>query len=65
MVNGTRRFSAGSLPIRRHVLIRGDAIPFDPEWRAYFEGRRRRRPARDAQQVANPADCRPKCLVLT
>ena len=41
-------FLAGSLPIRRHVLVRGDANPFDPEWRAYFEGRRRRRLARDA-----------------
>jgi RNA-directed DNA polymerase len=27
-------FSAGSLPIRRHVLVRGDANPFDPTWRA-------------------------------
>jgi RNA-directed DNA polymerase len=41
-------FSAGSLPIRRHVLVRGDANPFDPTWRAYFEERRRRRLARDA-----------------
>ena len=41
-------FSAGSLPIRRHVLVCGDANPFDPTWRAYFEGRRRRRLARDA-----------------
>jgi len=41
-------FSAGSLPIRRHVLVRGDANPFDPAWRAYFEGRRRRRLARAA-----------------
>jgi RNA-directed DNA polymerase len=61
--DGTKRevrlFSAASLPIRRHVLVRGDANPFDPEWRAYFEGRRRRRPARNAQQVANPADCSP------
>jgi RNA-directed DNA polymerase len=40
-------FSAGSLPIRRHVLVRGDANPFDPTWRAYFDARRRRRLAHD------------------
>jgi len=42
-----RLFSAGSLPIWRHVLVRGDANPFDPKWCAYFDGRRRRRLARD------------------
>ncbi len=41
-------FSAGSLSIRRHVLVRGDANPFDPKWRAYFDERRRRRLARNA-----------------
>jgi RNA-directed DNA polymerase len=41
-------FSAGSLPIRRHVLVCGDANPFDPKWCAYFDERRRRRLARDA-----------------
>ena len=42
--NGQRRavrlFSAGSVPIRRHIAIRGDANPFDPAWNAYFERRR-------------------------
>jgi RNA-directed DNA polymerase len=52
-------FSAASLPIRRHVLVRGDANPFDSEWSWYFDGPRRRRLARDAQQVANPADSSP------
>ncbi len=41
-------FSAGYLPIRRHVLVRGDANPFDPTWRVYLERRRRRRLVRDA-----------------
>lgn len=27
-------------PIWRHILIKGDANPFDPEWDSYFEDRR-------------------------
>ena len=27
------------ISIRRHVKIRGEANPFDPRWRAYFEDR--------------------------
>jgi RNA-directed DNA polymerase len=30
---------AGSIPIKRHVKIKGDANPFDPEWETYFERR--------------------------
>ena len=30
---------AGDTPIRRHVKIKGDANPFDPEWRTYFAER--------------------------
>ena len=32
-------FSAGSIPIRRHVKVRGDANPYDPSWEPYFEER--------------------------
>jgi RNA-directed DNA polymerase len=33
---------AASVPIRRHVLVRGDANPFDPYWTDYFTQRRQR-----------------------
>jgi RNA-directed DNA polymerase len=36
-----RIFRAASVPIRRHVAIRGDANPFDPAWRDYFQRRRK------------------------
>ncbi len=32
-------FRAGSLPIRRHMKVRGDAHPYDPRWELYFEER--------------------------
>jgi RNA-directed DNA polymerase len=32
-------FFAVSIPIRRHIKIRQDANPFDPEWEIYFEKR--------------------------
>ncbi|MCI0461390.1 MAG: HNH endonuclease, partial [Gemmataceae bacterium] len=32
-------FRARSLPIRRHVKVRGDAHPYDPAWELYFEER--------------------------
>jgi RNA-directed DNA polymerase len=36
----TRRlFSAASVPIKRHVKVKGAANPFDPAWEAYFEQR--------------------------
>jgi RNA-directed DNA polymerase len=35
-----RIFPAPSLSIRRHVLVRRDANPFDPGWDAYFNRRR-------------------------
>jgi len=45
------------LPIRRHVLVKGKANPFDPQWREYYEERRLRR-AREAfhdrQHLAPP-----------
>jgi RNA-directed DNA polymerase len=44
----SRLFHAGSLPIIRHVKIRGDANPYDPRWEAYFERRL------DLKMEANP-----------
>jgi RNA-directed DNA polymerase len=45
--DGTTRavalIKASDLPIRRHVLVKGDANPFDPEWREYYRARRARR----------------------
>jgi hypothetical protein len=32
-------FRAGSLDIRRHVKVRGEANPYDPAWELYFEER--------------------------
>jgi RNA-directed DNA polymerase len=43
-----RLFRAASVPIIRHVKIRGDANPYDPHWEAYFEGRL------DVKMEANP-----------
>jgi RNA-directed DNA polymerase len=44
----TRLFHATSVPIIRHVKIRGDANPYDPRWEAYFERRL------DLKMVASP-----------
>lgn len=30
---------AAAIPLRRHVLVRKDANPFDPAWETYFEAR--------------------------
>ena len=40
-------FQMARMPIRRHVKVRQDANPFDPQWRSYFAHRERRswRPA--------------------
>ncbi len=32
-------FRASSIPIRRHVMIRSEANPYDPAWEPYFEQR--------------------------
>ena len=32
-------FAARSVPIRRHVKVRGNANPYDPSWELYFEER--------------------------
>ncbi|WP_269593433.1 group II intron maturase-specific domain-containing protein [Nitrococcus mobilis] len=32
-------FQMASIPIRRHVKIRGQANPYDPDWAAYFRRR--------------------------
>lgn len=37
-----RIFRTGSLAVRRHVLIRGAANPFDPNWDDYLQRRSRR-----------------------
>ena len=34
-----RLFCATSVPIRRHIKIKGQANPYDPEWEIYFEER--------------------------
>lgn len=34
-----RLFQASSIPITRHVKVKGAANPFDPEWEGYFEAR--------------------------
>ncbi|MEN8128152.1 MAG: group II intron maturase-specific domain-containing protein [Planctomycetota bacterium] len=34
-------FCMAKLPIRRHVKIRQEANPFDPEWHSYYERRKR------------------------
>ena len=34
-----RIFRASSIPIRRHMLVRREANPFDPAWDAYFKDR--------------------------
>ncbi|MDQ3688396.1 MAG: group II intron reverse transcriptase/maturase [Acidobacteriota bacterium] len=42
-VDGTKRivrlFYAASVPIKRHIKIRGEANPYDPTWEGYFERR--------------------------
>ena len=40
-------FRAGSVPIRRHVKLRGVANPYDPQWELYFEERLRVKMAHD------------------
>ena len=50
-------FHMSSVPIVRHVKIRQDANPFDPQWRNYFETRRRKKTAnmpRNIQRVIVP-----------
>ena len=34
---------ATDLPIRRYILVKGDANPFDPKWNEYYRQRRQRR----------------------
>jgi RNA-directed DNA polymerase len=46
-------FRMASIPIRRHVKIRGDANPYDPQQADYFVERRARR--RGRRPVAAPA----------
>jgi len=31
---------ASDAKIRRHVKVKADANPYDPQWRSYFAGRR-------------------------
>ncbi|NGX58953.1 MAG: Group II intron-encoded protein LtrA [Chlamydiae bacterium] len=38
-----RQYKASSTPIRRHILIRGSANPYDEEWWPYFEERAQRK----------------------
>jgi len=46
-----RLFRAASVPIIRHVKIKGNANPYDPLWEPYFERRL------DLKMVANPKRC--------
>jgi RNA-directed DNA polymerase len=32
-----RLFKASDVPIRRHIKVKADANPFDPQWETYFE----------------------------
>jgi RNA-directed DNA polymerase len=34
-----RLFGAADVPIKRHIKIKGEANPYDPEWEPYFEYR--------------------------
>lgn len=36
----TRLFRTATVPIVRHVKVRGQANPFDPTWTSYFARRR-------------------------
>jgi RNA-directed DNA polymerase len=60
-IRGERRiarlFYAGNVAIRRHVKVKGEANPYDPTWRSYFERRS------DAEMVRLLAD-RPYLLSL-
>jgi RNA-directed DNA polymerase len=42
---------ASKTPIRRHIKVKGEANPYDPEWADYFE---KRRAARSGRNVASP-----------
>jgi RNA-directed DNA polymerase len=42
-----RLFFAASVPIERHIKIRGQANPYDPEWEIYFEERLATKMSRD------------------
>jgi RNA-directed DNA polymerase len=48
MMRTHQLFRASSVPIRRHVKIKGEANPYDPHWEPYFEARAR------AQARSNP-----------
>ena len=38
-VQSIRLIKANSIPIKRHIKIRSEANPYDPEWEVYFEKR--------------------------
>jgi RNA-directed DNA polymerase len=42
-----RLFRTATVPIRRHIKIKGDANPYDPQWEPYFETRWGVRMSRD------------------
>lgn len=42
-----RLFLAASVPIERHIKIKGQANPYDPEWEIYFEERLAAKMSRD------------------
>jgi len=37
---GLRLHSPSRVPVRRYIKIKGEANPFDPAWRPYFEERK-------------------------
>ena len=49
-----RLAKASDTPIRRHIKIRKDANPFDPNWTEYFEERERLK--KEAKGRSSPLD---------
>jgi RNA-directed DNA polymerase len=49
-------FQASSIAIKRHIKIRADATPFDPEFREYFQLRERRKKEPSKPQETKPAE---------
>ncbi len=44
--DNARLFLLSSIPIRRHVMIKADANPYDPYWKDYFKDRLRKKKGR-------------------
>jgi RNA-directed DNA polymerase len=53
-------FHASAVSIQRHVLIKGAANPFDPQWTAYFQDRRDRKRKKAKPQPTPPGSLHDK-----